>query len=126
MCDDCVTTVGCAGTLVIVGGALSGVGCGARDAVNPNDTCSSFAAKNGITVQQLLTLNPNVACAALPVAAHLCVMPGRLDISSPYERSCGVSYDTEIGDTCLNVAQDFNSSLVIFEWCAYSTLFDSQ
>lgn len=104
------------GLILVVGGAEKGVGCAMTDVVGPGDTCPTIAARNNITVSQLLTVNPNTTCTSLLLSQHLCVQPGQFASVSPYERSCGATYTTDFDDTCLSIAFNYTISLTFLEW----------
>jgi hypothetical protein len=104
------------GTIIQVKGAPNFVSCSYKDVVQPGDTCSVIAVRNGITLQQLQALNPTMQCSSLSLYQRLCVQPGQLAVSSPFERSCGAVYLTQDGDTGDDILQNTDVSQDILFW----------
>jgi LysM repeat protein len=65
------------------------------------DTCESIAVAYRITVQALLTLNPNLNCQSLPAGSLICVpsIDGNNQPSNPIQ-GCSFYYVLFSGDTC--------------------------
>ncbi|CAI5504936.1 unnamed protein product, partial [Closterium sp. Naga37s-1] len=105
------------GYVILVGSTSTTLGCSAMDIVNPTDTCSTIAARNNITVRQLLGINPTLNCnVSLQRSQMLCVAPGALSSTSPLIRSCGRVYNVGPQDRCVDIARGFNISLLDFLW----------
>ncbi|CAI5960381.1 unnamed protein product [Closterium sp. NIES-64] len=105
------------GYVILVGSTNTTIGCSAMDIVNPTDSCSTIAARNNITVRQLLGINPTLNCnVSLQRSQMLCVAPGALSSTSPLIRSCGRVYNVGPQDRCVDIARGFNISLLDFLW----------
>ncbi|GJP76439.1 hypothetical protein CLOP_g6887 [Closterium sp. NIES-67] len=105
------------GYVILVGATNVSLGCSAMDIVSPGDTCSTVAARNNITVRQLLGINPTLNCnVSLQRSQALCVAPGALSATSSLIRSCGRVYNVGAQDRCVDIARGFNISLIDFMW----------
>ncbi|KZZ91305.1 carbohydrate-binding module family 50 protein [Ascosphaera apis ARSEF 7405] len=83
--------------------------------VNPGDSCWAIASANGISLEDLISLNPEVnsGCTNLVVGQKLCLAKGNSAPSKPPtgDGKCKKTYTIKGGDSCWSIANANGISL---------------